>query len=47
MQQLAFGDFPNGFSYREPFFRALGEEAGRSLAALLPPTSLPDASNTE
>ena len=47
MQQLPFGDFPNGFSYREPFSRALGDEEGRTLAALLPPTSLPDASNTE
>ena len=47
MQQLTFGDFSNGFSYRELFSRALGEEDGRALAALLPPTSLPDVSNTE
>jgi len=46
---VTFGDFPmpSGDSYREAFSRALGEEDGRTFAALFPPTNLPDASNTE
>jgi len=44
---LACGELPNESAHREPFSRALGEEDGRILPALVPPTSLPDASNTE
>ncbi len=44
---LACGELPNESAHREPFSRALGEEDGRTLEGLFPPTSLPDASNTE
>ena len=39
--------FPDDFSYPDFFLAGFGVEDGRALAALVPPTNLPDVSNTE